>query len=118
VAPRAPDIRGVQFQMNMQPTNFSSGTQPNHSVLDDFSKWKAFLGEKVDHAHAVGMSDKQIEDVAVHLGGYLADKIDPENPQERLLKQLWEVTPKEDRKVFARAMINLVDRDGGAPKTH
>lgn len=83
-----------------------------NSVIDDFSKWKSFLGEKVNQAHSVGMSDQQLEDVAVHLGGYLATKIDPGNDQERLLKQMWDVCPEPDRKVLARCMINLVQGQG------
>jgi len=81
------------------------------SVIDDFSKWKAFLGEKIEQAHNVGMSDQQITDVAAHLGGYLANKIDPANAQERLLKQMWDVAPNEDQKVLARCMINLVQQN-------
>ncbi|MCY0875520.1 MAG: DUF3243 domain-containing protein [Firmicutes bacterium] len=86
-----------------------------NSVLDDFSKWKEFLGHKVDQAHSVGMSDTQIEEAAVKLGHYLADRIDPENPQERLLKQMWEASPPEDQKVLARCMVNLVEQE---PTTH
>ena len=83
---------------------------PN-SVLDDFSRWKSFLGDKVEHAHAAGVSDRQITEFATRMGSFLADKVDPANPQERLLKQMWDVSDREDQKAIARAMVNLVQRD-------
>ncbi|BCJ88013.1 DUF3243 domain-containing protein [Effusibacillus dendaii] len=79
------------------------------SVLDDFSRWKEFLGNKVEQAHAVGMNDQQIADVAVRMGEYLANKVDPENPQERLLKQLWDTNP-DQKENLARMMVNLVSK--------
>lgn len=89
--------------------NTTSNTDAN-SVMDDFSKWKSFLGEKVNQAHQVGMSDDKITDAALNLGSYLANQVDPKNPQERLLKQMWDVSSKEDQKVLARTVINLVQQ--------
>ncbi len=83
-------------------------TNSTQSYIDDFSKWKDFLGNKVDQAHNVGMSNDNITNAAVKLGSFLADKVDPENPQERLLKQLWENGSKQDQESLARMMINMV----------
>ncbi len=82
-----------------------NGTQ---SYVDDFSKWKEFLGDKVDQAHKVGMSNENITNAAVKLGSFLAEKVDPANPQERLLKQLWDKGSKQDQESLARMMINMV----------
>lgn len=79
------------------------------SVLDNFDRWKEFLGDRLDQARDVGMSDKQIEEVAVRMGNFLANKVDPENPQERLLKQLWDTNP-DQKHTMARMMINLVGK--------
>ncbi|MHB1682775.1 MAG: DUF3243 domain-containing protein [Bacilli bacterium] len=79
-------------------------------VLDDFSKWREFLQVQVQRAQHVGMSEQQLDDAAFKLGSYLADKIDPENAQERLLKQMWETNPKEDQRALSRIMVNLVSQ--------
>lgn len=89
--------------MNMNQTDAQSS-------LDDFSKWKEFLGNRVDQAQAVGMSDQQIADTAFRIGNYLSDKIDPKNPQERLLKQLWDAGDKNDQQALARMMTQLVQK--------
>ncbi|MHB1628414.1 MAG: DUF3243 domain-containing protein [Bacilli bacterium] len=102
---------------NTTPTNTTGAraTPPfdatvGQHVLDDFSKWREFLQVQVRRAHNVGMSDTQIDDAAFKLGSYLADKIDPENAQERLLKQMWETSSKEDQRVLARIIVNLVSQ--------
>jgi L-lysine 2,3-aminomutase len=89
--------------MNMNQTDAQA-------ALDDFSKWKEFLGNRVDQAQAAGMSEQQIADTAYRIGNYLSDKIDPKNPQERLLKQLWEAGDKNDQHALARMMTQMVQK--------
>ena len=96
-------------EINQQSTT-DQNNDSVHAVLDDFSAWKEFLGQQVDRAQNAGMSDKQIDDVAFRLGTFLADKVDPKNFQQRLLKQMWDVSSKEDQKALARIVVNLVDR--------
>ncbi|UOF92654.1 DUF3243 domain-containing protein [Fodinisporobacter ferrooxydans] len=80
-------------------------------VLENFDKWKEFLGNRVEAAQSAGMNTDKIADVAYQIGGFLSDKVDPKNSQERLLKQMWEVSSPEDRHALARTMVNLVSRD-------
>ncbi len=98
------------MEMNRQNASAELNDDSIHAVLDDFSAWKEFLGTQVDRAQSAGMSDKQIDDVAYRLGTFLADKVDPKNFQQRLLKQMWDVSSKEDQRALARIMVNLVDR--------
>ncbi len=108
---------------NSIPTNATTtgtthplGATAGH-VLDDFSKWREFLQIQVQRAQDMGMSEKQIDEAAFKLGSYLAEKIDPENAQERLLKQMWESSSKEDQRVLARIVVNLIAQPA-APTTH
>lgn len=79
------------------------------SILENFDRWKEFLGERVEQARDAGLSDSQIEEVAVRMGNFLANKVDPENPQERLLKQMWDANPDQQHNM-ARMMINMVTK--------
>ncbi len=80
------------------------------SVMDNFDKWKEFLGAQVDKAQAMGMSDEQISNVATHIGDFLSHKVDPKNPQERLLKQIWDECDESEQKTVARVMVRLADK--------
>ena len=79
-------------------------------VLENFEKWKDFLGDRVDAAQNKGFAQEKIEDVAYQIGGFLSNKVDPQNNQERLLKEMWDVSSPEDRHALARTMVNLVGR--------
>lgn len=79
------------------------------TVLKNFEKWKQFLDERVDQARSAGMSDETIAKLAVQIGEFLADKVDPENDQERVLKQLWDAADDAERKTLAKLMIKLVE---------
>jgi hypothetical protein len=79
------------------------------SVLNNFQEWKNFLAERVDQAKNMGMDQNTISDLAYQLGDYLAKDIDPQNEQERLLKDLWSVADPNEQRVMAGLMVKLVD---------
>ena len=79
------------------------------SVLETFTRWKEFLAERVNQAQHAGMSNEAISNLAFHIGQYLHDKIDPQNKEERLLKEMWDVADDEERHTMARLMVKLVD---------
>jgi hypothetical protein len=78
------------------------------TVLKSFDKWKQFLGERVSQAELVGMSEETITKLAVQIGEYLQDKVDPKNEEERVLKELWDVGNEQERKTLAHLMVKLV----------
>ncbi|MBH8602229.1 DUF3243 domain-containing protein [Thermoactinomyces sp. CICC 23799] len=79
------------------------------SVLDNFQDWKEFLHNRVDQARQLGMSDRDIKDLAHQLGDYLAKDVDPQNTQERLLKDLWSVADENEQQTIANLMVKMVN---------
>ncbi|WP_124727515.1 DUF3243 domain-containing protein [Staphylospora marina] len=79
------------------------------SVLENFEKWKEFLADRVHQAEKMGMSRDTINDIAYQIGDYLANDVDPENVQERLLKDLWSVADENEQRTMAGLMVKLVD---------
>ncbi|MFC0215678.1 DUF3243 domain-containing protein [Paenibacillus chartarius] len=77
------------------------------AVLEVFDKWKAFLGDRVQAAEKAGFNDESIAQIAFQIGGFLADKVDPENKEERVLKELWDVADDQERKAIAKVMVKL-----------
>jgi predicted metal-binding transcription factor (methanogenesis marker protein 9) len=80
------------------------------TVLKSYDKWKQFLGERVSQAEKVGMSEETVTKLAVQIGEFLQDKIDPENDEERVLKEIWDVANEQERQVLARVMVKLVSK--------
>lgn len=78
------------------------------SVLENWDQWKGFLGGRLRQAEGKGMNDEAITEIATEIGGYLADKVDPKNAEERVLSDLWSVASEEERHSIASTMVKLV----------
>lgn len=80
------------------------------SVLDNFSTWKEFLANRIDQAKDVGMSSDTITNMAKQVGDYLSENIEPENKEERVLKELWSAASEDEQRAIASTMIKLVQK--------
>ncbi len=81
------------------------------TVLRNFDTWKKFLGERVVQAEKLGMSEDVISKLAYEIGDFLDEKVDPQNPSNRTLKELWEVGNQEERQTIARLMVKLAKKN-------
>lgn len=77
------------------------------TVVKNFDHWKKFLGERVQHAEKIGMSEEAIANLAYEIGGFLDEKVDPQNDSNRVLKEIWDVGSEDERKTIARLMVKL-----------
>ncbi|MBB5323604.1 hypothetical protein HNQ34_000696 [Anoxybacillus tepidamans] len=80
------------------------------SVLDNFEQWKGFLGDRLEQAKQQGLNQQVISDVAYQIGDYLAKQVDPKNPEERLLSDLWSVADEQEQHAIANMMVKLVQK--------
>ncbi|MGG1313400.1 MULTISPECIES: DUF3243 domain-containing protein [Cohnella] len=80
------------------------------TVLSNFETWKKFLGDRVEAAKNMGISEEAIAKLAYEIGEFLESKVDPQNDEERVLKDLWEVGDESERKTIARLMVKLANR--------
>ncbi|MCM3699076.1 DUF3243 domain-containing protein [Paenibacillus macerans] len=81
------------------------------TVLKNFDTWKKFLGDRVEHAEKAGFSEEAIANLAYEIGGFLEDKVDPQNDSNRVLKEIWEVGSEDERKTIARLMVKLAKKN-------
>ncbi|TCT26702.1 uncharacterized protein DUF3243 [Melghiribacillus thermohalophilus] len=81
------------------------------SVLDNFETWKDFLGDRLNQAENQGLSREELSDLAFEIGDYLAKQVDAENPEEAVLRDLWEVANNDERHAIANMMIKLVENE-------
>ncbi|WP_353947732.1 DUF3243 domain-containing protein [Sporolactobacillus sp. Y61] len=81
------------------------------SVLENWDKWKTFLGEKADQAQKMGVDEETLTGFAKKIGDYLSQNVDPKTDQERVLSDLWHVAEDHEREMLAHLMLKLVDQD-------
>ncbi|MFZ5814106.1 MAG: DUF3243 domain-containing protein [Bacillota bacterium] len=84
---------------------------PNTPTLESFEQWKQFLSERVNEAKNAGTSESAIVNAAQGIGSFLANKVDPRNREQRLLKELWDAGTQEEQHALA-SMITKMVSDG------
>lgn len=79
----------------------------------EWHRWKGLIGRAVHTAEALGISGKNIENLAYRVGGVIADQFDPGNREQRLLKELWEQGDESEKRTLAALFARLADHDTG-----
>lgn len=79
--------------------------------MQDWSEWRQTLAQAIDVGHSMGMSDEEIAQKAEAIGDFLARNVDPKNPEQRLLKELWDVADEEQQQELARLIIEMVSKN-------
>ena len=82
------------------------------SVLDNWSQWKDFLGDRLHQGEQSGMDKSVVSDMAYQIGDYLAKQVEPKNEQEKILADLWSVATPDEQHAIANIMVKLVSNDG------
>ena len=77
-------------------------------VLSEWESWKNFLGQAVEFADELGIGRERILSLAQQAGDLLADNVDPGNPEQKTVKELWSVADQGERHVLASLMVRLV----------
>jgi len=72
--------------------------------------WKQTLGQAVEFAEELGIAREQIASMAQQVGDLLAQNVPPANPEQKAVKELWEVATANERKILADLMTRLVSR--------
>ncbi len=79
----------------------------------DTSSWENYkrsLAKGIEVANNMGISENQISQLAQQLGGYLANNVTPDIPENRAIKDLWEVASPEEQKTIAGLMVKLAKK--------
>ena len=83
----------------------------NVDIINNWDKWKATLGTAVNIGQKVGMSENTIDIIGAKIGDLLNANVDPENREQRLLQQLWRSGDDSDRKILAKMLVNMVQKE-------
>ncbi|WP_110929481.1 DUF3243 domain-containing protein [Bacillus massiliglaciei] len=82
------------------------------SVLDNWDQWKNFLGDRLHQGESQGLDGSAISNLAFEIGDYLANQVEPQNEQERIMADLWSVASDQEKHAIASVMVKLVENNG------
>lgn len=75
-----------------------------------WDNWKKYLGQAMEFAEELGIGREKVQGYAMTAGTILADNVQPANPEQKVLKELWDVADREEQEVIARLMTKLASR--------
>ncbi|HEY8449651.1 MAG TPA: DUF3243 domain-containing protein [Bacillota bacterium] len=81
-------------------------------VTSTFDQFTDELRQRLQVAKAMGMSEQDIKKRAQDVGDYLAQHVDPRSPEQRVLKELWQVADQQEQQAIANCVYKMVERQG------
>jgi hypothetical protein len=79
-------------------------------MTDSFEQFREQLHTQVVRAQTLGASRDDLVAGAKHIGSWLSQEVDPRNPEQRLLKELWRVSDKHEQEALASSLVKMADR--------
>ncbi|WP_138495761.1 DUF3243 domain-containing protein [Paenibacillus pinistramenti] len=76
-------------------------------ILGSFNEFKSYLSKRVELAQNIGLNEEAIALAAEKVAGYLAEKEEPRNAEEKLLRELWNAGDKEQQHALAHMLVGL-----------
>lgn len=85
----------------------------------DWDKWKKTLGQAIDIGHKVGLKDETIIKIGSKIGDFLDWNADPENREQRIIKEMWDVADNEEQKILTKLLVKMISSEEKVhQKTH
>ncbi len=81
-------------------------------AVDD-SSWDGYkqsLKQALEAGEAAGISHHLMERAASFAGEYLAQKVEPDLPENRALKELWQVADNKEKRTIASLVVKLAKK--------
>ena len=77
-------------------------------MTDSFQQFRESLSVQVDRAQKLGASRQDLMAGAEHIGDWLAREVKPQNPEQRLLKEMWSVADQKEQEAIASSLVKMV----------
>ncbi|WP_286169961.1 DUF3243 domain-containing protein [Halocella sp. SP3-1] len=75
---------------------------------EDWDDWKKTLGQAVAAGNSIGMGDETIVKIGSKLGDILDSIVEPENREQRVLKELWDLASEEEQNALSSMIVKMV----------
>lgn len=77
---------------------------------EDWSGWRQTLAQAVNTGEEMGMGQDEMVKKAEAVGDFLAKSVDPQNPEQGILKEMWEAADDQQQQELAKVLINVVSK--------
>ncbi|WP_071458535.1 DUF3243 domain-containing protein [Bacillus massilinigeriensis] len=78
-------------------------------ILGNFEEFKSYLHKRIQLGKTAGLNEEQLASAAQKIADYLAEKVEPRNREEQLLRELWKVGTEEEQHKLAHMLVKLAE---------
>lgn len=78
--------------------------------MENWSEWRQTLAQAVQVGQGMGLDEQEMAQKAETIGDFLANNADPQNPEQSLLKELWDAADDQQQQELAKVLINVVQK--------
>ncbi|UCF59354.1 MAG: DUF3243 family protein [Candidatus Bathyarchaeota archaeon] len=78
--------------------------------MKDWDTWRSTIREAISQARNLGLSEETIQQMSEALANFLSEKVCPATPEEELLKEMWDVSTPEERKVLTQIFFKMIEK--------
>lgn len=82
---------------------------------EGFKQMLERLRDRAAEARQMGLSDENIEAITSQVGDWLAREAEPRTYEQRLLKEFWQVSDEEEKRVISRALLRIAEKESPSP---
>ncbi|MFW6389891.1 MAG: DUF3243 domain-containing protein [Halanaerobiales bacterium] len=79
--------------------------------FEDWNRWKRTIAQAVDLGEKLGMEEDTIVGLGTKIGDFLDKRADPENREQRVIKEMWDMADEEEQKSLTRLLVRMVDKE-------
>ncbi|MFZ7134619.1 MAG: DUF3243 family protein [Eubacteriales bacterium] len=79
-----------------------------NNPMDNWYDWKDTLRKAVDIGEKVGLTDDTMANAGSKIGSLLSHNVDPENKEQRLLKEMWTAANDTEKENMTNVLIKML----------
>ncbi|MFP4016044.1 MAG: DUF3243 domain-containing protein [Halanaerobiales bacterium] len=77
----------------------------------EWDKWKKTLGQAINIGHKIGLKDETIITIGSKIGDFLDWNTDPENREQRVIKEMWDQADEEEQKTLTKLLVKMISSE-------
>ncbi|MPW24429.1 DUF3243 family protein [Alkalibaculum sp. M08DMB] len=77
--------------------------------LDNWDNWKNTLKAAINLGDKAGLTQETMSNVGSSIGTFLAKSVEPENEEQRLLKEMWSVANNNEKETMTSVLIKMIN---------
>lgn len=87
-------------------------SEKRQEILDNFQGFMDYLKKQINRGEKLGLNEEQLAKAAEKVAGYLNKHEEPQNREEYVLNQMWNVAKDDEKHAIAHVLVRLAKAEG------